>query len=349
MAKKEPKEKKAKPPKEKKVKKGKGPAEEEILDPEQGEGKKGGLPRLLLLLSVLVIFAAVAIIVIFVVLPKMNGDAPPEGDPEPSDTAVYYDLPESFSVGELTVPAPVPLIAANVQAVKSVRVVYTYVDLTDSGAETANYVSKLVSEEKFYVVDEEFVRTDAPDFTTEEGEVLLAKNLPKPEKTDEPAGSAAPASSDEPGTSAEPAASATPSAPPQEEAPDMVLTVRVTWQPGMFVIASDQEEGKVTSPPRTPGAGVGGGLSVNRALDYIRGLPPSVLGLSGESMDSYRVYAMEGTVMVNGQTCMRMKVYSRNEVKDTNEFVGTYLLSKDGKRLYLLNESTDDVTELKLP
>lgn len=321
--------------KEKKVKpkRGKKRAEnEEAVDLEQAEGgRKKGLPRLILLIAVIVLALAVAAIVIFVVLPKMNTEVPPDEEPEPSDLGVYYELPESFSVGEETVPAPVPLVAANVQAVKSVRVVYTYVDLTNSGEETANYVSKLVSEGKFYVVDEEFVRADAPNFTAEEGEVLLARNLPKPAKT------SSEAEEDGDGTAAA-----------AEEPADMVLTVRISWKPEMFVIASDQEEGKVTSPPRSPGATSGGSLSLSGGLDYIKGLSPSVLGLSGESMDSYRVYAMDGTVLVDGKPCMRMQVHSRNESTGTNEFVGIYFLSNDGAHLYRLNEDERGVTELKL-
>lgn len=348
MAKKEQpvKEKKVKPQKGKKQAKNEGAVG---LEQEAG-GKKKGLPRLILLIAIAVVTLAIAAIVIFVVLPKLSGEEPPEGgDPEPSDTAVYYDLPENFDVGEQTVPAPVPLIAANVQAIKAVRVVYTYVDLTNSGEETANYVSKLVSEGKFFVVDEEFVRTDAPDFTAEEGEVLLAKNLPKPQKTeDKPAeGEGDAAAAAEP---AEPAATE-PTAPAaaDEEPPDMVLSVRITWKPGTFVIVSDQEEGKVTTPPRGPNATSGGSLSLNGGLDYIKGLSPSVLGLSGESMDDYRVYAVDGTVMVNGKPCMRMQVYSRSDSGGTNAFEGIYFLANDGQRLYRLNEDGKGVTELKLP
>lgn len=351
MAKKEQtvKEKNTKP------KKGKKQAEnEEAVELEQG--KKKGPPRLVLLIAVIVMALAVAAVVIFVVVPKLKGGEPPEiEDPEPSDPAVYYELPENFSVGEQTVPAPVPLIAANVQAIKSVRVVYTYVDLTNAGEETASYVSKLVSEGKFYVVDEEFVRTDAPDFTTEEGEVLLAKNLPKPQKAEnKPAegegNAAATAEPTEPATAtAEPTEPAKEPAAAAEEPADMVLSVRISWKPGMFVIVSDQEEGKVTSPPRGTGTASGGSLSLNKGLDFIRGLSPSVLGLSGESMADYRVYAVDGTVMVDGKPCMRMQVYSRSGSSGTNKFVGMYFLSNDGQRLYRLNDDERGVTELKLP
>lgn len=347
MAIKAPKEKKPKPPKEKKPKPPKPPKEKKpkkpkkvknaAVDdmegiPEEEGGKKRKLPLLVFILVGAVLIAAAALIVIFVVIPKLSG----EGDvpePEPSeDPGVYYELPEQFEVGEVKVSAPQPLIAANVQAIKSVRVVYTYVDLTDAGAEVANYVSDLVSKEGLYVVDEEFVRTDAPDFTVPEGEVLLAKNLPKAETK-------VPAEGQSEGASA-----------PAAEPVDMVLTVRLSWEPGTCVIVGDQEEGQVTNPPRgnnSPSSGAT--MSLNGALDYVKGLSPSVLGLSGESMDDYKVYALEGSAMVNGMPCIRMKVYSRDNPKGTNELAGSYLLSNDGQHLYQLDEVAGKVTELKLP
>lgn len=332
MAKKAPTEKKPKPPKAPREKKPKKPKkvknaavdEMEGVPGEEG-GKKRKPPLLLFIIAGVVLIAAAALIVIFVVIPKLSGDG--DGDvsePEPSeDPGVYYELPEQFEVGEMKVSAPVPLIAANVQAVKSVRVMYTYVDLTDAGAEAANYVSQLVSKDGLYVVDEEFVRTDAPDFTVPEGEVLLAKNLPKTETAGAAEGGSEPV--------------------------DMVLTVRLSWQPGTCVIVGDQEEGQVTNPPREDRPSSGATMSMNGALDYVKSLPPSVLGLSGESMDDYKVYALEGSAMVNGMACIRMKVYSRDNPNGTNRIVGSYLLSNDGQHLYQLDEVAGKVTELKLP
>lgn len=332
MAIKAPKEKKPKPPKAPKEKKPKKPKkvknapvdEMEGVSGEEG-GKKRKPPLILFIIAGVVLIAAAALIVIFVVLPKLNGDG--NGDvpePEPSeDPGVYYELPEQFEVGEMKVSALAPLIAANVQAVKSVRVMYTYVDLTDAGAEAANYVSQLVSKDGLYVVDEEFVRTDAPDFTVPEGEVLLAKNLPK-------AGTAGAADGD-------------------SEPVDMVLTVRLSWEPGTCVIVGDQEEGQVTSPSQGNRPSSGATMSMNGALDYVKGLPPSVLGLSGESMAEYKVYALEGSAMVNGMPCIRMKVYSQDNPNGTNSIAGSYLLSNDGQHLYQLDEVAGKVTELKLP
>lgn len=329
---KEKRPKKERPPKkEKPVKKAKGKAGDAPAPEGEGGKKKGKLNPLILIIGGVVIIAAAALIVIFVILPRLSG-GDEEPDPKPSDTAIYYDLPENFEVGEETVPGLTPLEAANVQAIRAVRVVYTYIDLTDAGAEAEAYAGVLRGA-GFSVVDEEFVRTEAPKYDTPSGQVLLAKNMPKP-AADQGA--------------AQDAADAAPT--PAPEPVDMVLTVELTWSPGQCVVVGDQAEGKVTSPPPparpTPS---GSAMSMREAAEFVSGLSPSVLGLSGESMDAYRVYAMDGIVMVNGEPCLRLNVYSRESSTQGNDFSGVYLLNRSGTRLYVLDEQADEVKELPLP
>lgn len=325
MAKKEPKE-----PKEKKQKKVEQPKKERPPKRAKGEGgaegkPKSKLPLPILLAAAAVLVAAVVLVVIFVILPKGEEEEP---DPEPTDTATYYELPEAFEVGEQKVPAPVPVEAANVQALKSVQVTYRYIDLTDAGAEAKAYAS-LLRKDGFSVVTEEFVRTSEPDYGTAEGHVLLAKDLPKQ--------AAAPAGEGDAQASA---------APAPEEQPDMVLTMDLTWSKGTCVIVGDQAEGKVTSPPREEQPNGGASMSMAEAADYLRGLDPSVLELSGTSMDSYRVYALDGSVLVNGQPCVRLKVYDGGGEDAANEVVGSYLMTRDGAHLYVLDEVEGTVREL---
>lgn len=321
----------------------------------EGEGgkKKGKLNPLVLLIGGAVVIAA-ALLVIFVILPRLGGEEP---DPEPSDTAVYYDLPESFAVGEQTVPGLTPLEAANVQAIRDVRVVYTYIDLTDAGAEAKAYASAL-RKEGFSVVDDEFVRTDAPEYDTPSGRVLLARDIERPADAAGADGTAGgggaaeptPSPSSEPASTPTPAPAPEPTSAPEDGWVDMVLTVELTWSPGQCVVAGDQAEGRVTSPPPSERPSVGGSaMSMREAAEFISSLSPSVLGLSGESMESYRVYAMDGIVMVNGEPCLRLSVYSRDSVGQGNDFSGTYLLNRSGTRLYVLDEQDNEVKELPLP
>lgn len=350
---KEKKPKKEKPPKKpKSAKKTRGKAGDAPAPEGEGGKKKGKLNPLVLIIGGAVVIAAAALLVIFVILPRLGGEEP---DPEPSDTAVYYDLPESFAVGEQTVPGLTPLEAANVQAIRDVRVVYTYIDLTDAGAEAEAYASAL-RKEGFSVVDDEFVRTDAPEYDAPSGRVLLARDIEKPadaqgaDGTEGDGGAATPSPSSEPAPASTPTPTPEPTSAPEDGWVDMVLTVELTWSPGQCVVVGDQAEGRVTSPPPPERPSVGGSsMSMREAAEFISGLSPSVLGLSGESMESYRVYALDGIVMVNGEPCLRLSVYSRDGAGQGNEFSGTYLLNRSGTRLYVLNTQTDAVEELPLP
>lgn len=320
----------------------KGAEEEEpeaaAVEPEEQGEEAGGRKRKLLLLiaAAVLVLIAVAVVVIFVILPRFSGEKEPPA--EPTHEPVLYDLPENYEVGEETVKAVEPLLPDGVQAEKDVRVRYTYTGMTDAGAEASAYVS-ILKDEKFSVVNEEFIRTDAPDFETPEGSVLMARNMEKKE--------AAAAGADQ-NEDKDKDAAASPA--PAEEQKDMVLTVELVWTQGTLTVTCDQAEGKVTSPPReetnvTPGAS----MTMWEAEDFLRGLEPSVLGLDGTSMESYYIYAMDGAVLVNGQPCMRLNIYSRDGNGQTNEVAGIYLMSRDGQHLYILDEEAQSVKELKLP
>ncbi len=362
---KEKKEKKVKPPKEKKPKKpkkskkGEGPVEEtaEVTEEnEAGKKKKKKLNPIFLLVSLAVIVVA-AVIIYFVVLPKVTGK---DEDPEPS-VSVEPDppvLPTELPVGDNVVPGMVlGSDEYQAQAVLAKTITYTYTDLADAGKVAETYVSQLRSAETpFSVVDEEFVRTDAPDFTTAEGMVLLARTLPLPEpeateseapEESESAESEDPAQSEDPGESENPEESAQPTQAPEAEEPvRMVLTVRITWSEGQCVVTADEEEGMVTSPPREPTSGNSGSLSVRGAQARLEAMTPEELGLSGESMEEYNVFPIDGVEMVDGVACITLYVYSDGG-EGGNEFMGSYLMSIDGAHLYRVNPVNDAIEILK--
>ena len=78
-------------------------------------------------------------------------------------------------------------------------------------------------------------------------------------------------------------------------------------------------------------------------------MAPEQLGLPGASMEEYEVLALEGTEMVDGRACYRMNVYNSNNAQNSNEFMGSYLMSLDGEHLYQLDPATDEIRELKKP
>lgn len=364
---KEKKEKKVKPPKEKKPKKpkkskkGEGPVEEtaEVTEgSEAGKKKKKKLNPIFLLVSLAVIVAA-ALVIYFVVLPKVTGK---DKDPEPS-VSVEPDppvLPTELPVGEENV-VPGMVLGSDeyqAQAVLAKTITYTYTNLVDAGKVAETYVGQLRSADpSFSVVDEEFVRTDAPDFSAAEGMVLMARTLPLPEpeatesqapEESEPAESGDPAQSENPGESENPEESAQPTQAPEEaeEPVRTVLTVRITWSEGQCVVTADEEEGMVTSPPRETPSGNGGSLSVRGAQARLEAMTPAELGLSGESMEEYNVFPIDGVEMVDGVACITLYVYS-NGGENGNEFMGSYLMSIDGAHLYQVNPVTDEIEVLK--
>lgn len=356
-----PKEKKPKKPKKEKPPKGKKPKkgqEQELPVEETGavegeEQPKKKKPLIFFLIPIAVIAAAAAIIIL-VVIPKFTGDK----DPEPS-VSVEPDppvLPSELPVGDNMVPGMVlGSDEYQAQAVLAKTITYTYTDLADAGKVAETYVDQLKSaEDRFAIVDEEFVRqSDTPDFTTEEGMVLMARNLPKPEPTATPApeptptpegeeDSAAPEESVTP--SAEPSAEPTEPAEPVEEAPDLVLTVRITWSPGQCVVTADEEEGRVTSPP--PPAPAQHPVTQRGAMQILEGMSPAELGLPGDSMEAYEIIPMDGTEMVNDLTAIRMHVYGSSS-SGANDFLGSYLMTIDGDHLYRVDPITDEIIEVE--
>lgn len=339
---KEPKEKKPKKPKKEKAPKEKKPKKPKKGEaPEEGqEGKKKKKPILLIIpLAVVLVVAAV---VIFVILPGRNADDP---DVEVSVEPVPPSLPPEYEVGDEKV-AGMTLGAdeSEAKAVPAKTVVYTYVDLVDAGKAAETYVSQLAAADpRFYVVDEEFVRTDRPDFSTAEGTVLMARDIvvETPEPSPEPSPEAE--ESPEGGEATEQPTPSPAPTEPVEEVPTMVLTVKMEWSPGQCVVTADQAEGKVTSPPPSQTSG-GGGMGQRAAQDYLKGLEPAQLGLEGSSMDDYEVMIIDGLVRVDAQPCTKLNVYDEDNV-----FVGCYLVALDGQHLYELDTLSGRVTELEMP
>lgn len=354
---KEKKPKKARPPKGKKVKKGaNAPAPEELEGQEEGQQPKKKKPLILLLIPPVVIAAAAAII-FFVVLPKLNGDADPEAsatvEPQPPVLPTEIPIGEDASITGMALEAD----ESEAQAVKAKTVTYTYTGLNNAGKAAQTYAGQLAGESPaFSVVDEEFVRQkESPDYTTAEGMVLLARNVPIPEPE------ASDAQETEAPESAAPqmlellagagngfeAGLLEPLPTPEPEEPiTYVHTVRITWSPGVCVVTADEKQGKVTSPkPSTlPG---GQSLSIRGAVSRLQEMEPAKLGLEGASMEEYELIPMDATEMVNGVACINVYVYNSNNAANSNQFVGSYLMSIDGQHLYRLNPITDEITELK--
>lgn len=118
-----------------------------------------------------------------------------------------------------------------------------------------------------------------------------------------------------------------------------VLLLRVDWTKKGCIVATsvaDKPMDELT------------GLTHIEAVDYMNTLYPGDLGLEGENMDDYHVYVMDGLVNVDGMICMCLKVYSNGNPESTNDYLGTYFMTRDGLHIYLLNDETNAVRELDI-
>ena len=341
--------KKVKPPKPKKGKKGQ-PVPEEVEGQEGEEQvKKKKLPLPFLIISLAVIVAAAVILFLFVIKPRFFADEDPDVsvsvEPEPPVLPTEIPIGDDVSIVGLALEAD----ESGAVAEKAKTITYTYSNLVDAGKAAQTYVGQLAGEDpSFSVVDEEFVRLkDKPDYTTPEGMVLLARNvpLPEPEETEAPETEAPEdAESQDPEASPTPEPTPEPDPEPTPEPITYVHTVRITWSPGVCVVTADEQVGRVTSPPPTP---VGQHPITQRgAVQRLESMTPSELGLPGDSMDGYEVLPSNATEMVNDVPCIRLYVYSDNNVPNSNEIMGSYLMSIDGEHLYRMDPVTNEITEL---
>lgn len=109
--------------------------------------------------------------------------------------------------------------------------------------------------------------------------------------------------------------------------------------------ASPENTDPLTSPESTEDQT----MTLSESVDFINSLSPATLGLQGENMSEYNVYAEQEAVLVDGNTCAKIMVYSQSASAGTNVIQGIYFLSRDGDDLYRLNTDTDEVSLLDLP
>lgn len=118
---------------------------------------------------------------------------------------------------------------------------------------------------------------------------------------------------------------------------------------GELILARESESGLFqldltwddTSCTVTPSFDAGGTLpeesasmTMGEAVDYFRSLPPSALGLPGESMSDYSIFCEDGLVLLDGAPCLCLNVYQ------DGSYQGSFLFSPSDKSIYQLDRST---------
>lgn len=347
-----PKPKKEKAPKPKKEKKQKKPkkgrkgAAPELENPEEGvvePGKKSKKKKLLMILLPVLVLAAGAAVFFFVIRPRLGAEKPEEPPPPPEPV----ELPLMYKLGETEVHAlpvwgestvyleedPVPLIdpppveeeppagdAEGEEGAKDEKpeeppeptvVAYRYEGLSSPGTLAGVYTTLMTAEDVgFSRVDRELTRVEEEPLPVEAGTVRLAKNAPEDGKA---------------------------------------MCILLEWTEELCTVTVDLVDGRVKNPPQPESPMGPVGMSADQIVDYMGSLNPAVLGLEGTTMDDYELLLQDGSVLIDGNPCVRVNAYGTDRQTGTNTIGGNYFISLDGSHIYRLDVASDTVSELAIP
>lgn len=77
-------------------------------------------------------------------------------------------------------------------------------------------------------------------------------------------------------------------------------------------------------------------VTLEQAVDALKAQSPQQLGLSGESMEDYLIFAQDGTAMLDDQPCVCVNVY----LAQTHKFEQSYLLTLPDLTIYRLDRAS---------
>jgi hypothetical protein len=239
------------------------------------------------------------------------------GKKSEEDSAADASLPASYAFGDdesiAAMLMPSQEITVSQKAMEENGTLYTYTNLASSGEAAEQYVDQLTTEEPpFSVVDATCTPTNTlPDFEAEEGEVFLARNSADGES---------------------------------------INLITLAWNAeNECKVTVNAVSGQIKEVEVQEDASGSTGMTLPAAVSYFNSLSPQALGLAGESMAEYNIYALDGTVMVNGEPCLHLKVCSNPDPDNKANYIsGDYLMSGDEQRIYSLDVANGTVTELNL-
>lgn len=295
------------------------PAKDQVA---QGEKKKSPLKLIIIIVAVLLVLAAAGAAVWFFLL--RGGDENVEPNPkELSKTPMVYaaGTDEVVSLDSImdegaamltTVEAPTR--AAEEKGIDEKT--YRYREAEDPQRLAEDYIKVLLGEEQGFAytdIDNRLL-AEEPDLDRDAGSVILAK--------------AAAAES--------------------EEADPMTFRVVVAWSEQAVAIQVSHLAGEILPPPEPEKEDSGGEVTnVSEQVEFFGNLSPSLLGLEGASMSEYRLYPLDGWVMVDSYSCRQINVYYINMPDGGNAYQGTYFISGDLQHLFTMDEN-GNITSIPL-
>lgn len=117
---------------------------------------------------------------------------------------------------------------------------------------------------------------------------------------------------------------------------------RVEWSEDGVTLIPEKVEGSLPEPLQPVE------MTLSEATSYMRYRIPSLLGVSTDDVQNYRIYVEDGKVLINGIPCLRFKICRENPQTGGNENSGDYYLSSDRRHIYRLNVETNEVEEVDL-
>lgn len=117
---------------------------------------------------------------------------------------------------------------------------------------------------------------------------------------------------------------------------------RVEWSEDGVTLIPEKVEGSLPEPPQPVE------MTLSEATSYMRYRIPSLLGVSTDDVQNYRIYVEDGKVLINGIPCLRFKICRENPQTGGNENSGDYYLSSDRRHIYRLDVETNAVEEVTL-
>lgn len=187
---------------------------------------------------------------------------------------------------------------------------YTYTYENVPAAAMERYAELLTSGNGFKTIDmERMPMEELPDFSTDSGYVIFAKN------------------GAEEGT---------------------IFVLDISWMDGIHTVVVRAPHGTIKRPPSAEASGGAGGMgamTLGDMVSYVSSLQPADLGLSGSSMSEYTVIPVEGNPMVDGQVCRHVNVYKEDANTGTNTFQGSYLIG--GSSIYKKNPGDNTVEKIR--
>lgn len=83
-------------------------------------------------------------------------------------------------------------------------------------------------------------------------------------------------------------------------------------------------------------------MTLEEAVAYLQSLPPKALGLDGESMSEYDIFAEDGIILLDDEVALCLNVYDRQ----THQHQASYLIAGSSYQIYRLDRETGEAVLL---